>query len=382
MKIFHVTKRRMYSFIESDLSPIESTEEYDAIKEQVKELKDTEFENRLDHFTRSLEYHHKRHQKGELFEDFMKQEFPAPTIRVCSLFVDFEKDNYDFMKVLAKNTKKSVQELADFMWKNKMYFEDYVDANTGEIKSITSRSYDDTFNFSNFPSIIKLRRLRKMNVMYVTDEIVDFTTIADESLFLEKLNISAFRQVKKVILTGGIQECIIDFVENLELLDCTRIDPRNSHYFSSSYNKNNGPCIITEAQKQHGEPFTKFRWKKETVPSTTEEIHQLAKHYNWDNGSKFLKWAIKQPNCDKGTALLIYWLGSPEWYSQFASKKEVDSWAQDGYALLAAIEKRMKKDDFKTYNYKFNLDKHLDNKPVNYPENKVRDIPAYMMVND
>ncbi|WP_420573551.1 DUF4274 domain-containing protein [Kordia sp.] len=382
MKIFHVTKSQMFNFIESNLSPNESTETYNAIKEQVKELKNTEFENKLDHFTRSLEYHHKRHQKGGLFEDFMKEEFPAPTIRVGRLFVDLDKDNYDFMKMLAKSTKKTVQSLADFMWTNEKKPEKYVNFHTGSIKYITTRSYDDTFNFSNFPSISKLSGLKEVRISYVTDEIVDLTKIADETLFLEKLNFISLTEVKKIILVGGIQECDFDMIENLESLDCTKIDPRNSHDFNGLLNKNNGPCIITEAQKQHGEPFAKFRWKKETVPSTTTEIHQLAKYYNWDNDIKFLKWAVKQPNCDRGTALLIYWLGSPEWYSQFASKKEVDSWAQDGYALLAAIERRMKKDDFKTYDYKFNLNKHLDNKPIKYPENKVRDIPEYMFVND
>jgi hypothetical protein len=38
----------------------------------------------------------------------------------------------------------------------------------------------------------------------------------------------------------------------------------------------------------------------------SEEMHQFAWHWNWDNGSEAMRWIIRQPQCDLGTALLIY----------------------------------------------------------------------------
>ncbi|WP_298521076.1 DUF4274 domain-containing protein [uncultured Kordia sp.] len=373
---------RIYKFIENDITPKESKETYAALKAEITELDKSDFREHSNHFVQMLDCHHKRHVDGVSFEDFMNMEFPEPTVRVGRLPVDFNEENYDFMKTLGKNTKMTVQELADFMWWNKYYPQFNVDIDTGEIIQIDTRSKGRTFNFSKIPNISKLKKLKKVNISHVTDEVIDFTKIAPKSLYLKKLDISSITEVKKIILTGTIEECEFNFVENLESLDCTRIDLLDSYYFTTFYCKNNGPCIITDAQKNHPSPFSKFRWKKELVKSTAEEIDTLAAGYNWDNGTKFLRWAIKQPQCDKGTALHVYWHGAPEWYTQFKSKKEVDEWAQDGFALLAAIERRVKKDDFASYNYKFNINKHLNNKPVNYPENKVRDIPEFMFVND
>lgn len=373
---------RIYDFVETDVSPKESKEKYKKLKTEINDLDASDYKEHSNHFIKMLDYHYKRHIDGMSFDDFMKHEFPAPTIRIGRLLVDFNEENYGFMKTLAKNTKKTVQELADFMWWNKYYPDTSVDIDTGEIIELSTRNPEGTFNFENFPSISKLKKLKKLDISHVTDEIIDLTKIATKHLYLERLRFSSINEVKKIILTGTINECEFQFVENVESLDCTRIDLLDSYDFTTFYCKNNGPCIITDAQKNHLSPFSKFRWKKELVTSTSEEIERLATYYNWDNGTKFLRWAIKQPQCDKGTALSVYWHGAPEWYTQFASKKEVDSWAQDGYALLAAIERRVKKDDFKTNDYKFNVNKHLNNKPVNYPENKVRDIPEYMFVND
>ncbi|MFK7748889.1 MAG: DUF4274 domain-containing protein [Kordia sp.] len=381
-RLFFRFQERIYEFIETDLSAKESKETYASLKTEINDIINTNYKGFENHFMKMVNYHHQRHLENVSFDDFMKQEFPAPRIRVGRLPVDFNEDNYDFMKKLAKNTKKTIQELANLIWNNKYYPHTNVDIDTGEIIELNTGSSEGRFNFECFPPISKLKKLDKIYISYVTDAVIDFSKIADRFLHLKELRISSLKEVKKIILIGTIEECELNFIENLESLDCTKIDLLDSYDFISFQCKNNGPCIITDAQKNHPSPFSRFRWKKQIVTATAKEIHSFAVYYNWDNGTKFLRWAIKQPQCDKGTALCIYWHGSPEYYTQFASKKETDSWAQDAYALLAAIEKRIKKNDFKTNNYKFNVNKHLNNKPVNYPENKVRDIPEYMFVND
>ena len=82
---------------------------------------------------------------------------------------------------------------------------------------------------------------------------------------------------------------------------------------------------------------------------TSLEYHYLAWHWNWDEGIKPLEWIIQQPNCDRGTALLIYWHGAPTWFCQYENKQDVKT--NEGtltlYNFLKKIEKRVE-DNFYT----------------------------------
>ena len=44
------------------------------------------------------------------------------------------------------------------------------------------------------------------------------------------------------------------------------------------------------------------------------ELHQMAANFNWDTGHGPMEKIIEHPFCEKGTALMIYFLGKPEWY--------------------------------------------------------------------
>lgn len=48
--------------------------------------------------------------------------------------------------------------------------------------------------------------------------------------------------------------------------------------------------------------------------SGLKEWNQVAVDWNCDNGLKPLRWIIEQPECDKGTALLIYWVSDPNYF--------------------------------------------------------------------
>lgn len=49
-----------------------------------------------------------------------------------------------------------------------------------------------------------------------------------------------------------------------------------------------------------------------------EELHFFAENVNWDFGTEFLEAILLNPNCDFGTAKLIFWLASPDYYQEFA----------------------------------------------------------------
>src|SRR5271155_3928056 len=57
-------------------------------------------------------------------------------------------------------------------------------------------------------------------------------------------------------------------------------------------------------------------WLQESGP---DEWHRWAVDWNWDHGTELFWWIIAQPNCDRGTALSIYYTAQPDYFSRYAS---------------------------------------------------------------
>lgn len=97
------------------------------------------------------------------------------------------------------------------------------------------------------------------------------------------------------------------------------------------------------------------------ILETPEELHQLAWHWNWDDGVEVPVWIIQQPHCDRGTAALIYWYATPGWHRQFANRDEVIAHRADVavYDLLTEIEVKCAS---RFYTYQdISFDPHNDN---------------------
>lgn len=45
---------------------------------------------------------------------------------------------------------------------------------------------------------------------------------------------------------------------------------------------------------------------------SSEELHEFACMYNWDDGSEPMRWVSDRADCDLGTALQIFWLAGPD----------------------------------------------------------------------
>jgi len=75
--------------------------------------------------------------------------------------------------------------------------------------------------------------------------------------------------------------------------------------------------------------------------SSPDVSHQVAMGWNWDGGVAPLAWIIRQPQCDSGTALLIYWHGGPGWDKQFSGRNEVPAHRLEVFDLLEEIEGRL-----------------------------------------
>lgn len=94
-------------------------------------------------------------------------------------------------------------------------------------------------------------------------------------------------------------------------------------------------------------------WARKTdaffaADTSPAELHAFAKAWNWDGGTERMRDVIEHPNCDAGTALLVYWYASPQFYSVFASRDDVPEWARDTYDLIVDIEGRYLRGAYKT----------------------------------
>jgi len=64
--------------------------------------------------------------------------------------------------------------------------------------------------------------------------------------------------------------------------------------------------------------------------SSAEELHELALAYNWDKGVDNLIDLIRNPACDKNTALLVFWRSGVDYYQETYSKREdIEEWDLD-----------------------------------------------------
>lgn len=78
----------------------------------------------------------------------------------------------------------------------------------------------------------------------------------------------------------------------------------------------------------------------------SEKIYLQAEFYNWDFGLELPKSLLRDENCDKATALLIYWESDPDFYYGHESLNDIPDWALEGYELMKEAEELIIKNQF------------------------------------
>jgi hypothetical protein len=77
------------------------------------------------------------------------------------------------------------------------------------------------------------------------------------------------------------------------------------------------------------------------------EIHCFTCNYDASRGMKPLLQLVKNAFCDAGTALRLFWVNDPVYYSQYTSITDCPyPEEQDSMRLLRAIKRRFKRNDF------------------------------------
>ncbi|MCW3837067.1 DUF4274 domain-containing protein [Sphingomonas canadensis] len=87
---------------------------------------------------------------------------------------------------------------------------------------------------------------------------------------------------------------------------------------------------------------------------------RLARYGNWDFvGTETWIWIVSQPDCDRATALEIFWKASPDYYLEFASEARMSSYERADYALVKLIRERWLAGAYTHSEYAFDPDKDV-----------------------
>lgn len=134
-----------------------------------------------------------------------------------------------------------------------------------------------------------------------------------------------------------------DFTEEMEDCDITPISKTPE-----------GRLLYQEHLRQRTLGFQKYQTEisnEYQAVTKPEELHYLAKDYNFDDGYWPLEQIIKNPNCDIRTARMIFWHCTPSYFAithGHPSDIPKDSIHADNARLLLLIDTKARKNGFAT----------------------------------
>ncbi len=90
--------------------------------------------------------------------------------------------------------------------------------------------------------------------------------------------------------------------------------------------------------------------------TTAEELHYLALNHNWDCGVEVVQWIIESNLCSEATALMIFWLARPEYYTEYRwDAKEIPQYLDiEVFDLIRTIVEKYKKGFYKKTSIAYN----------------------------
>lgn len=105
------------------------------------------------------------------------------------------------------------------------------------------------------------------------------------------------------------------------------------------------------------------------------ELHLFSLKWNYDRGPDPIKKIVSHPHCDAGTALRIYWINDPYYYSEYGTVSECEGAEKDWLSISRKIERRFKKGDFATAKIPFDPEPWLSDQQHDW---QVHEIPEVM----
>lgn len=143
-------------------------------------------------------------------------------------------------------------------------------------------------------------------------------------------------------------EVLIRSFEECEKLSKTRrqfvLDLADDAWISRFENKDDDLAFAKESRR-----WAKLRREFVQDVSKPFEIHCFTCSYNACRGVKPLLQLVKHPSCDAGTALRLFWINDPVYFSQYRTISECPySDEKETMRLLRAIKQRFQRNDFKS----------------------------------
>jgi hypothetical protein len=75
--------------------------------------------------------------------------------------------------------------------------------------------------------------------------------------------------------------------------------------------------------------------------ASADERHWVATNWNWDLGEEVLYWIVTRPDCDRATALDVFWNGQPEYGLRYGlDRSKVPHHELNVFDLVAEISAR------------------------------------------
>lgn len=108
-------------------------------------------------------------------------------------------------------------------------------------------------------------------------------------------------------------------------------------------------------------------WLKARGP---DDWHRCACTWNWDQPYDVIRWIIRQPDCDAGTAVTLFARGQPGSWSQYKSVAEIEAkegWAMENVRFLIEICERWEKGQYKAWRFRPDELPGVDPKDVPWP---------------
>jgi hypothetical protein len=91
-----------------------------------------------------------------------------------------------------------------------------------------------------------------------------------------------------------------------------------------------------------------------------EDWHLFVLGANWDlTDVTLFEWIASQPDCDKSTALVLFWKGQGDYYAKFENDAEVPPVNIEGYRLTKLIRDRWLNNKYTRSNIAFEMEEDV-----------------------
>jgi hypothetical protein len=126
-------------------------------------------------------------------------------------------------------------------------------------------------------------------------------------------------------------------------------------------------AAAVEADPDETQQAELLAWLGKAGPA---DWHRCACTWNWDQPFDVIRWIIRQPECDAGTAITLFARGEPSYYSQFATMADLEAkagWSMEVVRFLIEICERWRAGQYSAWRFRPDQLPELDPDSLPWP---------------